>query len=940
VSHRFLKLAVLVVVLAAVGRAATARVPTSRDETRLTRLFNTGLYDSVLTELPPLEARASALGDSLMLGRYHFQRGRVLITTGRQAEASHEFDAAIRIAEAHADTLGLLPALHFKAYVLRDGGNFDQAMACFERELDLARRAGIVDGQVVAMQNLAYRDVKRGDLERARQGYDEVLRLLETIDRPDIACGVYLHVGLLHRAFSDPDEARRWYRRAWELARTHTYRLSEIFALNNLGYLDMEVGNWDQAVRYLERSRELADAIGFTRGQALATLNLSEAWSYLGENQRAMEMMKACLAVCERSGYVDMEEMTTVALASKHLDVGRNHTALRFYRSLLDREFVFEAQRRTLAAMGISEALASVDSLDAAVRVLAPFTSAQRDAPEEMVQSLLDLQYASLLERLERHAEALPVAESVREIADASGRTDLGVSARIIESQCRHGLNDTAGAVAALHSALDSMEVARVDAGSAEWREAFGAHVMADLVDASEVLLVRADGDKAAGEREFYDLLQRVKARTLEERVRDPRPGGPASQSDARTLASADALQRDVLAPGDILIDIFAGREHVWVFGVTRGALRVHRIPDRASELAERVGVFRDVLASPAPASHQAFPAEVLATLQATLGETVLGAFANEIAACNRLIVAPDGFMASIPFGALRVDGVTLLDRMDVSQVPSAGFLMPARDPGAGDGTARVVVMAAHSLPGAAQEADLIARRYGASGELGIVDVAALARGEAGDVLHIAGHARVNDDSPWQSGFYADVEAPANAGASTLRGGAPADSTTFSREFATGPVVRAWEIARTRLPYALAVLAGCETAGGRRTSGEGVLGLTSAFVSAGVPVVVSSLWPVDDAATARLMTAFYDELARGKTVATALRLAQAAVRSNPSTSHPFYWAGFTVVGDGARVIPIQRVQRVAWLWIATGVATGCLAGAWVARNRRRAGSVA
>jgi hypothetical protein len=89
-----------------------------------------------------------------------------------------------------------------------------------------------------------------------------------------------------------------------------------------------------------------------------------------------------------------------------------------------------------------------------------------------------------------------------------------------------------------------------------------------------------------------------------------------------------------------------------------------------------------------------------------------------------------------------------------------------------------------------------------------------------------------------------------------------------------------------------------------------VLGLTSAFLSAGVPVVVSSRWAVDDKVTADLMGYFYDGLARGANVATALRDAQAAVRRNPGTRHPFYWAGFSVVGDGTRVIaPVRLAGR-------------------------------
>ena len=134
----------------------------------------------------------------------------------------------------------------------------------------------------------------------------------------------------------------------------------------------------------------------------------------------------------------------------------------------------------------------------------------------------------------------------------------------------------------------------------------------------------------------------------------------------------------------------------------------------------------------------------------------------------------------------------------------------------------------------------------------------------------------------------------------------------------------------------MSVLAGCETAGGRATNGEGVLGLTSAFLSAGVPVVVSSRWPVDDGATAVLMKHFYDRLAAGRTVASALREAQMAVRKNPRTSHPFYWAGFAVVGDGTRVVRplLAGKQRGYWLTAVAGAVLAVGLAGWTWRRRR------
>jgi CHAT domain-containing protein len=94
------------------------------------------------------------------------------------------------------------------------------------------------------------------------------------------------------------------------------------------------------------------------------------------------------------------------------------------------------------------------------------------------------------------------------------------------------------------------------------------------------------------------------------------------------------------------------------------------------------------------------------------------------------------------------------------------------------------------------------------------------------------------------------------------------------------------------------VLSACQTALGADVRGEGLIGLTRAFMYAGAPRVVSSLWSVSDRATAALMKAFYRRLLIDRmSVAAALRGAQLELRRNPRWSHPYYWAAFVVQGE-------------------------------------------
>ena len=106
------------------------------------------------------------------------------------------------------------------------------------------------------------------------------------------------------------------------------------------------------------------------------------------------------------------------------------------------------------------------------------------------------------------------------------------------------------------------------------------------------------------------------------------------------------------------------------------------------------------------------------------------------------------------------------------------------------------------------------------------------------------------------------------------------------------------DIYEMRLNADLVVLSACSTAEGRHVPGEGLIGLTRAFMYAGAPRVVASLWRVNDSATAELMKRFYrGMLVEGRTAAAALRAAQEQVAAMPRWASPYDWAPFVLHGD-------------------------------------------
>ena len=99
-----------------------------------------------------------------------------------------------------------------------------------------------------------------------------------------------------------------------------------------------------------------------------------------------------------------------------------------------------------------------------------------------------------------------------------------------------------------------------------------------------------------------------------------------------------------------------------------------------------------------------------------------------------------------------------------------------------------------------------------------------------------------------------------------------------------------------RISADVVVLSACRTGRGTAVRGEGVVGFVRAFMFAGTPRVVVSLWNGDDGATEALMEKFHGLRKAGRSAASALAEAQASVRAIERWRHPYYWAGWVLWG--------------------------------------------
>jgi CHAT domain-containing protein len=123
----------------------------------------------------------------------------------------------------------------------------------------------------------------------------------------------------------------------------------------------------------------------------------------------------------------------------------------------------------------------------------------------------------------------------------------------------------------------------------------------------------------------------------------------------------------------------------------------------------------------------------------------------------------------------------------------------------------------------------------------------------------------------------------------------PLDSAIVLSENGRPAYMYARDIVRTKLNARLVTISACDSAGARTYSGEGLVGLSWAFLRAGAHEVVGALWQVDDASTAQLMESLYEQIGAGQPPAAAIRTAKLAMlKSGTIYRKPFYWAAFVL----------------------------------------------
>lgn len=155
---------------------------------------------------------------------------------------------------------------------------------------------------------------------------------------------------------------------------------------------------------------------------------------------------------------------------------------------------------------------------------------------------------------------------------------------------------------------------------------------------------------------------------------------------------------------------------------------------------------------------------------------------------------------------------------------------------------------------------------------------------------------------------------------------------TFKNEDDNG-VLTVEEISHLDLKSELVSLSACQTASGTFYGGEGLMSIAHAFLTAGSQSVLASLWDVNEGVTKDLMALFYENLKTGMSKDEALRQAKLSLitdAKDPMTTHPYFWAAFTIIGE---VSPIEKGFSMI-LWLFLGVLIAFIILAWFKFKRR------
>jgi CHAT domain-containing protein/tetratricopeptide (TPR) repeat protein len=914
--------------LAALASAGAAQAP---DVAALLRegeaLWRAGVFAPAVPVLERALAAAVERGDPALQARALNLLADVAGSQGEWTSAGERHARALALAREHGD-----PAL--EASILADMGlghwrraEYAPASALCQQALSLYEQTARPEGQADAVSCLGRIALKRGEHDAAVALHERALALYA-------AAGSLRGQGLALEDLGSVQLDRHRYAEAldgFERSLTFMDRAGDAAGrcrvLGDTGYLYLVQGADVEAQHYFRLGLAVGREAGDLGCLASTFSKLGGVYARRGQTQRALDSYAQSLRVRRRIGDRREQGWTLARMGTFHAREGRFREALRHYHEAL--AIWDEIHDRRAPAWYLFEVGRTHERLgdDATARAFHERALRLAEEIELPMASLVLGRLGRIDARRGRAAAAVEYALQAVQRADATGGPDPAWRTRYDLAHVRLSLGQREEALQALRESLDLIEALRAhvvasddaQAGWLEERQEVYATTVAVLMDGGQVAQALEVAERSRA-RAFRDLLAGRES---------ARPGGGAGTlaSPARVPPPDLARLREQAARGgSTVLSYFTGVGRVFVWVITpAGEIHGTSSPTSQAELDRlieklRRGLRADVTARELERDERAGggarpdPRPVLRRLHDALIGPVQAWLPRDPDAL--LTIVPHQRMFLLSFAALRDrSGRYLVERHTLQYSPGLGVLPSARRPPTpGDGAPRVMVVGnpamptlpgrrrpLRRLPGAESEARAVSRLFPPQDVTLLLGARAtearvreLAPGQA--VLHLATHGVVRDDAPLES-LLALAPAP-GADAAAARP-TPDDGLWTARE-----------VFDLDLHADLVTLSACNTGLGR-LSGDGVLGLSRAFLYAGTPSLVVSLWRVADPVARRQMERFYAALGDGLSAkAAALRRAQLGTIADlrrgrlrtpsgrPLPEDPAYWAPFVLVGEG------------------------------------------
>ncbi len=817
----------------------------------------------------------------------------------------------------------LVAAIGTKALRYSTRAEYETAMHYVALQHLVSDRIGFELGHAGAYLNAA---IVKQVQEEHEEGLQLILKALALYESAGVKRGMSValeNMSTFYRALGDYRRAFDCAQKSLRLAEEEGHRRNMMWALDELGIIYGHQNSPEQALAHYDRALTLAQELGDTF--MIANIRNDVALQYIrfGDHERALAMYKQLLQQMEGHGDQGGVAMVRDQIGRIFREQKKYDEALAYHRQALAGLEAANKRRATVVSLNNIAVVYLLqqkyaEALSASEQAVA--VSRDKGRKGDLSFALTNLGYSQLgLNRLAEARQSFTEAVSLVENMRAQTAGGAQESQRYFEAglQAHHGLlsvlvkqNETREALtfaerAKARALLDILQQGRVRVLKAMTGEeqAEEQRLKSDLTELNRQLARVTQSDKSDANRVAEVETQLEKARldyeAFQNKLYTSHPELRTQRGEA-PIVNANEIAELLPDARTVLLEYAVTQDNVYLFAITKAGekadVQVHTLPIKREDLAQAIESFRSQLAARDLGFRPA---------AARLYELLLKPAQDQLRGKTNLIIAPDSNLWDLPFQALlNNSGRYLIEDASISYAPSltvlremtkrrkkqpasvtAATLLALGNPVSGRETGNHAGPTLRDrrlapLPEAEQEVKALGKLYGPARSK--IYVGAEARedrlkSEAGQarILHFTTHGTLNNASPMYSYL------------TLAEGGANDDG-----------LLEAWELMQLDLKADLAVLSACETARGRIGAGEGMIGFSWAMFIAGVPSIVVSQWKVESAGTRDLMVNFHRSLLGDATKSEALRQAALSLMKNADTRHPFYWAGFVLVGDG------------------------------------------